>query len=87
MTVVTTALVKEIRALLRDGMTQRDVADALGINVNTVHKYQNDWMIQRMKGQSKARWQREKNDPALLEKKRRVAREWQRKRRASNGSA
>lgn len=75
---ITTKTVREIRALLRSGMSQRAAAERLGLHTNTVAKYQNDTMAERMRQREKARWEREKENPLMLERRRSRAREYQR---------
>lgn len=75
---ITTKTVREIQALLRSGMSQRATAEKLDLHPNTVAKYQNDAMAERMRRRERARWQQEKKDPLMLERRRARAREYQR---------
>lgn len=75
---ITTKTIREIQALLRSGLSQHAAAERLGLHTNTVAKYQNDAMAERMRQREKARWELEKANPLMLERRRARAREYQR---------
>ena len=60
MIVITTTIVAELRRRLRAGEKQVHVATALGMHVNTVRRYQNDWMTERFRRAEHARWLRKR---------------------------
>lgn len=72
---ITTSTIKQIRALLRSGLSHRAVAQQLGLHPNTVGKYQNDAMADLIRARDKARWERERADPEKVERRRTAARE------------
>lgn len=79
---ITTRTIREIRALLRSGMSRRAIARELGLNENTVGKYQNDTMADRLRQRGAERRQRVKSDPDVMARRRAQVQAWRRRARA-----
>ena len=81
MTIVTTAMVKEIRLLRRRGLTLAKIARRVGVCPGTVWKYLSDANEEWVRLRDANTWQKIKSDAAKLEKRRAAVRDWKRGRK------
>lgn len=82
-TVVTTGLVKQIRYFRSIGLSQIKTAKLLNVHRSTVEKYESDERMAAWRRKERARHDRERKDPAVLERKREAAREHARRTRCA----
>ena len=84
---VTTSEVVRIRALLAKGLSLYAVARITGRSEYTVRKYSTEHQERRTREYDVARYQRIKQDAALVERRRETARDYMRRIRAEGGDA
>ena len=72
---ITTKTVKAIRDLIAAGISQKQVATMLGISKGTVSKYRSDEAQKAYVAYQRARWQEEKGNLEIVERRRTMARE------------
>ena len=82
LTVITTAVVKQIRELHAAGVSQKEIVKQLGLHHETVRRYISDEAATKIKAYQRARYDRERNDPEIVERRRAAMREYARRQRA-----
>lgn len=81
--IVTTTMVREIRRRRAAGETLASIATATGLNEHTVWKYSSDRNIRTVTAIQELRWERTKQNPERLARRREAARRCMERKRAT----